>query len=164
MLYEWNQSRGGEARLCFSFWLQLIMCETPHSSHANFWMAACCWKRRHPSSTSQPEPVIDRCSVYGSDHSSAQCFLYSRSAAVGRHSKKFSTQSTNESHELALLSLQKPQKRQNAKGLTFTLLIKKVFSISSATGHVNKNWDGDIWTEVQLTSKWLPPTTVSKEL
>lgn len=43
-------------------------------------------RRRHPPSTSHREPVVHGL-FSGSVHSSAQCFLYSDSAAVGHRSK-----------------------------------------------------------------------------
>lgn len=55
-------------------------------------------KRRHPPSTSHPEPVIDGLSMALFTH--LQCFLYSRSAAVGHCREKLSSSIKKENKEL----------------------------------------------------------------
>lgn len=170
-LHKLSESWVGEDRFFFflqiGLMLHLIMYETcldschwegRHTLHIPLLNGRLLLKRRHPSSTSHPEPVIDGLSMA----LFTQCFLYSHSAAVGRRNEKFSTLLKRKCTMKVMNLLCFPSKNHKRyKEITFRCITKKAFL---ALQLAYKQKVRQTWTEVEPTPKWLPPTTVNKEL
>lgn len=118
----------------------LCVIEGHHTAHIPPVNGRLLLQRRHPSSASHPEPVIDALSMvlFTQLHSVSSIVTQQRWVAAARNSPTPLKKENAKSFNCPYVLQTKSHKRVK------TIDTRKTGSFSSPTGHLDKNWDKDV--------------------